>query len=317
MLKKGAKVAAFLLLLGIIDCVLYFFILHNQLLLRLLLCVMLDVLICVIWRLRKKLIGGFYVLAGNRDLLWDLAKNDFKTRFAGSYLGIVWAFVQPIVTILVYWFVFQVGFKNGSVDGVPYALWLSAGLIPWFFFSEALNSATNGLLEYSYLVKKVVFNIQIIPFVKLLSALFVHLFFLLFLVIMFILNGITPTVYWLQLVYYSLCMLVILYGLSYITSALVVFFRDMTQIINVVLQIGVWLTPIMWQLDILGENHRWIFKLNPMYYVVNGYRDSLIEKCWFWEHFYLTVYFWLVALSLIGIGNKIFRKLKIHFADVL
>ena len=114
------------------------------------------------------------ILKKNRKLIFSLAKNDFKTRFAGSYLGIFWAFVQPVVTILVYWFVFQVGFRSGTVAEFPFVLWLTAGLVPWFYFSEALMGATSSLLEYSYLVKKVVFNIDILPVIKVLSALFVN-----------------------------------------------------------------------------------------------------------------------------------------------
>lgn len=106
----------------------------------------------------------------NRRLIWKLAKNDFKTRFAGSYLGIVWAFVQPVVTILVYWIVFEKGLNAKAevlASGVaaPYVLWLTAGLVPWFYFSEALSNGTTALLEYNYLVKKVVFKISILPII--------------------------------------------------------------------------------------------------------------------------------------------------------
>jgi ABC-type polysaccharide/polyol phosphate export permease len=93
-------------------------------------------------------------LVQNRTLIGNLAKNDFKTRFAGSYLGVIWAFVQPIVTVVVYWFVFTVGLRQGRPSGHPFVLWLMAGLVPWFFFSEALNGGTNALIEYNYLVKK-------------------------------------------------------------------------------------------------------------------------------------------------------------------
>ena len=90
----------------------------------------------------------------NRRLVAKLAKNDFKTRYAGSYLGIVWAFIQPVITILVYWFVFSVGFRSGTGDlGVPFVLYLVAGIVPWFFFQDALMGGTNSLLEYNYLVK--------------------------------------------------------------------------------------------------------------------------------------------------------------------
>ena len=86
-----------------------------------------------------------FQIAENRRLIWKLAKNDFKTRYAGSYLGIVWAFVQPVVTILVYWFVFEKGLKSTPStleDGtaIPFVLMLTSGLVPWFFFSEALNN---------------------------------------------------------------------------------------------------------------------------------------------------------------------------------
>ena len=72
----------------------------------------------------------------NKALIWNLSKNDFKTKYAGSYLGIFWAFVQPVVTVLIYWFVFQVGFKSAPVKEVPFILWLVAGIVPWFFFSD-------------------------------------------------------------------------------------------------------------------------------------------------------------------------------------
>ena len=102
-------------------------------------------------------------LLSNRKLIWSLSKNDFKTKYAGSYLGIVWAFVQPVITILVYWFVFQVGFRSTQPAQYPYVLVLVSGIIPWFFFADALNGGSNSLLEYNYLVKKIVFNIDILP----------------------------------------------------------------------------------------------------------------------------------------------------------
>jgi len=255
----------------------------------------------------------------NALLIWDLAKNDFKNKFAGSVLGIIWAFVQPVVTIMVYWFVFQVGFRQGAVSqtGVPYSLWLSAGLIPWFFFSESWSGATNSLNEYNYLVKKVVFNITAIPLVKIFSALFVHVFFVCFLMFMFLINGVSPSLYWFQVIYYSLCMFLLVVSVSYFTSALYLFFRDILQMISILLQVGVWLTPIMWQIDMIPAKFQWIFKLNPMYYVVVGYRNSLIDKVGFWEDVKMNLYFWGLQIVLFLVGTGVFRKLKPHFADVL
>ena len=244
----------------------------------------------------------------NRKLIWKLAKNDFKTRFAGSYLGIVWAFVQPVVTILVYWVVFEKGLNAKAevlANGVeaPYVLWLTAGIVPWFYFSEALSNGTTALLEYNYLVKKVVFKISILPIIKIIAATFIHGFFVLFMLLLFMVHGYFPDAHTLQLIYFS--------------CSIVLFFRDLTQIIGIVLQVGMWATPILWKLSMVPEQYQILFKLNPVFYIVNGYRSALLEKTWFWEDFYSTMFFWITTAVIFGIGTLIFKRLKVHFADVL
>ena len=267
----------------------------------------------------KKILALPAELYQNRKLVLSLAKNDFKTKYAGSYLGIVWAFIQPIVTILVYWFVFSVGLKAGTVSDYPVVLYLVSGIVPWFFFQDALNGGTNALIEYNYLVKKVVFKISILPIVKIISALFVHVFFVAFALILCACYGYTPSLYTLQIIYYSVCTFLFVLGLVYATSAIVIFFRDLTQIISIFLQVGVWLTPIMWDINMLSS-HPWLiklFKLNPMYYVVTGYRDSMLGHIGIWNHASWTIYFWVVTILLFGLGSVIFKRLKPHFADVL
>ena len=260
----------------------------------------------------------------NRTLIWRLTKNDFKKRYAGSYLGIVWAMIQPIITVVVYWFVFEKGLSAGAVKAregvdIPYVLWLTSGLVPWFYFSEALSNGTNALLEYNYLVKKVVFDIDILPIVKVLSAIFIHVFFVCFMLVLNMCYGRFPDLYTLQIIYYSFCMLLFVLAVCYLTSALVVFFMDLSQIVAIFLQVGVWMTPIMWQLERLNDMPviQKIFKLNPMYYIVSGYRDALFDKVYFWEHPWLTLYFWILLIVLMFVGTKVFKKLKVHFADVL
>lgn len=267
----------------------------------------------------KKILALPAELYQNRKLVLSLAKNDFKTKYAGSYLGIVWAFIQPIVTILVYWFVFSVGLKAGTVSDYPFVLYLVSGIIPWFFFQDALNGGTNALIEYNYLVKKVVFKISILPIVKIISALFVHVFFVAFALLLCACYGYTPSLYTLQIIYYSVCTFLFVLGLVYATSAIVIFFRDLAQIIGIFLQVGVWFTPIMWDIDMLSS-HPWLiklFKLNPMYYVVTGYRDSMLGHVGIWDHASWTIYFWVVTILLFGLGSVIFKRLKPHFADVL
>lgn len=286
---------------------------------------------CVLLTLACLIFGIFYdkifvlpkELYQSRALIWKLAKNDFKKRYAGSYMGFLWALIQPVVTVVMYWVVFDVVFHSrselvSSGVEVPYVLFLTAGLVPWFYFSEGISNGTSALLEYSYLVKKVVFKISILPIIKLIAATFIHAFFVLVLVVISILYGYYPTVYTLQIFYYSFCMFMFVLALSYCTCAVVVFFRDLSQIINICLQVGMWATPILWNLGMLKNDLvKTIIKLNPLVYIVNGYRSSIYEKQWFFEHFYSSTYFWAVTVTLFLIGSLIFKRLKVHFADVL
>lgn len=259
----------------------------------------------------------------NRHLIWKLAKNDFKKRYAGSYLGAVWAMAQPVVTVVMYYIVFGVIFKmdgptlpNGEV--VPQVLFLTAGLVPWFYFSEALNHGTNALLEYNYLVKKVVFKISILPIIKIIAATFIHVFFVCVLLVLAAVYGYYPSVYTLQLVYYSACLFVFVLALCYSTCAVVVFFKDLSQIISIGLQIGMWATPILWNIaDLQNPTIVMLLKLNPLVYIVNGYRSAIYEREWFFTDFFSTMYFWIVTVVLFGIGALVFKRLKVHFADVL
>lgn len=163
-------------------------------------------------------------IVSNRSLLIDLVKNDFKSRYLQNYLGVLWAFIQPTITILIFWFVFQVGFKSAPVENVPFVLWLIAGMIPWFFLAEAITSATNSILDNSFLVKKVVFRVSLLPIVKIMSAFIVHLFFAVLMMFIYFLYGYHPSLYWLQIIYYMFSGFVLLLGLSWITSSIVIFF---------------------------------------------------------------------------------------------
>ncbi len=261
----------------------------------------------------------------NRGLIKSLAKNDFKTRFAGAYLGIIWAFVQPVVTVLIYWFVFDKALgARAQIRGelpLPYVLWLVSGIVPWFFFSDCVSAGTVALVEYNYLVKKVVFNIDILPVVKVISSIFVHIFFVAFTVLLFLLFGYMPDLYMLQALYYSLGVLILALGIAYLTSAVSVLFPDVRQIVNIALQVGIWMTPIMWNIDDMKskipEAAMVILRCNPLYYIVMGYRESFIDKAWFWEHPGMTAYFWVFTAVVFWLGVTVFKRLKVHFADVL
>lgn len=256
-------------------------------------------------------------LWNSKYLLWNLTKKDLKQRYLGSYLGILWAFIQPTITVFIFWFVFQVGFKSMPVDNFPFILWLVCGMFPWFFFSEAWISATEAISSNVFLVKKVVFRVDLLPVVQIMSALIINLFFTMMLFIMFFVYGYMPNLYNLQVIYYLFALVCLTFGLSLITSTLIIFLKDVGQLVNMIVQFGFWGTPIFWNFKVIPEQYQWILNFNPMYYIIEGYRNSFIYHEWFWNLGYTNYYFWFVTISIIFIGIFIFKKLRPHFADVL
>lgn len=251
------------------------------------------------------------------NLFFSLVRNDFKQEFAGSFLGGTWAFLQPIITILIFWFVFQVGFKTQAVSDYPFILWLLAGMVPWFFFSDGVSKATDSIRSNSYLVKKIVFKVSLLPLIKIATAFFIHLFFFMFMVLIYMVYGYEIDIYYLQIVYYLFSLLVLMYGISLVTSTLSVFAKDISSMVMMLLQFAFWLTPIFWNLKIVPEKYHFFINLNPLVYVVNGYRDAFIYKVWFWEHLGMTLYFWGIVFLLLFAGKKMYKKLRPDFADVL
>lgn len=261
----------------------------------------------------------FWNILQNYRIILSLAKQDFIQRFAGNSLGIVWAFLGPLISISIMWFVFEVGFKAGASDtGVPFILWLMAGMVPWLFFSDAITQGMNSIVDKPFLVKKIVFRVSTLPVIKIISSLTIHVFFLGLLLFMFLVVYGQPF-YWtyLQIPYYVLCTAVFVIGFSWITASVIIFFRDIAQIVGVLLQFGFWLTPIFWSYKMLPEKYHLLLKMNPAYYIVEGFRDCFINGIWFWEKPLQTLVFWIITLGIGLLGAVIFRRLRPHFADVL
>lgn len=248
---------------------------------------------------------------------FELSKNDFKAKYTNSLLGAIWAFVIPLVIILVLWYVFEIGLKSAPIENVPFMLFYLPAFISWNFFSDAFSGACGCLREYSYIVKKMKFKIEVLPVIKIVSSLYVHLFFILFTFVVFMLYGWKPDIHNLQVFYYLFALLVLLTGLALLFSSLSVFSTDVNNIIAVILQVGFWATPIIWSPDSIPENVQRILKLNPMFYICNGYRESFVYLNWFWERPQLMIYFWTVTLFILFIGLYSFKKLRPQFSDVL
>lgn len=271
-----------------------------------------------IFRQTKIFFDFIITLFKMREVLFQLTKRDFISKYIASYIGIYWAFIQPFISIFVMWFVFTFGFKPGKMESsMPFIVWLVCGMIPWFFLNEAINGATRSLVDYSYLITKINFRSSIIPLIKLLTALTLHSMFIVLLAVFNVAYGFYPSWHWLQIPYYLLASIVLIMGITWFTSAITVFVRDMEQIVQVGMQLMFWATPIFWHHSMLSGKLAYVAFLNPFFYIINGYRDTFLYHKWFFENLAHTLYFWSFTLFFFIFGALIFSRLKSHFADVL
>lgn len=255
----------------------------------------------------------------NRRMLLSLIKSDFKNRYLGNHLGIIWAFIQPLVMVAVYWFVFTKGFRASAVSNVPFLLWLLAGMVPWFLLNDAIISSSNAITSQSFMVKKIVFEVKLLPLVKIGSAIIVNLAFWLLLLIICFAYGYYPNLWWLQLIYYMICIIALSMSLGLLFSAIMPFLPDIGQVISVAFQVMFWATPVMWNENMMLTHHKYqyIVKLNPFAYIVTGFRNTLINQISFWHNYNQMIYFWVFVIITYWLGNRTFNKLRPHFADVL
>lgn len=252
-----------------------------------------------------------------RSIIRAMAIREMQSRYAGTLAGFVWSVINPLMVILVFWFVFSVGFKVQPVGNVPFIVVFMSGMIPWTMFAETLMANTNAIIANAHLVKKTVFPTEILPIVNLVASSITHVIMLIILALLLLFNKIPFSFYNFQFLYYLAALSVFSIGLGWIFSAVNVFYRDTGQILGVIINMWFWLTPVVWLMDIIPQKYQFIIKLNPMYYIVEGYKESFIYHAPFWQNYKLGIYFWAIAVLLFIVGGLIFRKLKPEFADVL
>jgi len=246
-----------------------------------------------------------------------MSVREIKTQYVGSMLGFAWTLINPLIMISVFWFVFSVGFKAQPLNNVPFVVWLTAGMAIWYFFADVVTGSADLIVRNPALIKKTIFQSQVLPVVKIISSLVNHFVFLLVLLALLIFQSMPFHLYYLQFFYYLFCTIVLALGISWAVAALHPFFRDTQKIALVVIQIGFWATPIFWDIHMMPSQFHDVLKLNPMFYVVQGYRESFLYFYPFWKHPVQTLYFWGITLMTLTIGAIIFKKLKPQFADVL
>lgn len=251
-----------------------------------------------------------------RELIYFLSWRDLKVRYKQTLLGVAWAVVQPVMTMVV----FSIFFGNlASVpsDGIPYPLFSLAGLLPWQLFENAFRSGSKSLVSNRNMVTKIYFPRVVLPVSSVLSS--VADFFVAFpiLIAMMIYYGYMPNAYALLLPFYLLLTVITAFGVSLWFSALDVLYRDIGYIIPFISQLWMYLTPIAYGSDLI-KNPKWrtVYHLNPMVGVVNGFRRALLgtyaESPWQSLLFSL-----LISLAILVTGLVYFRRMERNFADVI
>jgi ABC-type polysaccharide/polyol phosphate export permease len=264
----------------------------------------------------------FRLLIHNHSLVYQLVRRDFEQRYVGSVAGWVWGLIHPLVLLGVYTFVFAHAFQMKLPPHEvteSYPLFLFAGMLPWLLFSETLQRSASSLVDYANLIKKSVFPAEVVPLSIFLSTLISH-----FLALLLLLAGVTIWLHPVGLAVLMLPLYLVLLGmfslgLSWIAAGLHVYLRDTAQVLTVVLTAWFWLTPIFLFEDLFTDRFDGrlavLLRINPLVYVVRGYRDMVLANEFpAWQDVLALAGFSIVTLVL---GGLFFRHTKRGFADVL
>lgn len=249
-----------------------------------------------------------------RELIYFLIWRDVKVRYKQTVLGVAWAIVQPLFSMLVFSLFFGKLAKIPS-DGIPYPIFSYAALVPWTFFANGLNHASNSLVGSANLIKKVYFPRLAIPIATVLAGVVDFILAFIVLVGMMVYFGFVPTINILWLPLFLLIALITSLGVSLWLSAMNVEFRDVRYIMPFLTQFWLFSTPIVYPSSLLPEPWRTLYGLNPMVGVVEGFRWALLgTKTAPGIIVFVSA---LVALALLISGALYFRRMEKSFADVV
>ena len=245
-----------------------------------------------------------------REFLKSNVKKDIRGKYKGSFLGVLWSFINPLLSVLVYAIVFPYIMR---IKVENYLIYLITGIIPWTFFTSSINMGLISVLSNADIIKKVYFPRIILPISTVTSCL-VNFLISCLIIVLFCLGsglGISFQILWLPLI--ALIQYVMLLGFTFILSAIEMYMRDIEHIVNFILSMAFYVTPILYTPDIFPEKLAWVLKVNPMAYLVNAYRSIF-----FYQKMPDLIGIGVVSIFsifLFGIGYLIFEKLQKGFAE--
>ena len=249
-----------------------------------------------------------------RDLFYFLVWRDIKTRYAQSILGVGWAVIQPLFTMIVFTIVFG-NLAQISSDGVPYAIFSYTALVPWTYFSSALSAATSSLINASGMISKVYFPRLVIPLAPVLGKLVDFAIAMLILFALMLWFGFFPTIWTLTLPLLILLMMLTAAGLGMWLTALAVQYRDINYAMGFVIQLLMYAAPVVYPARNVPAQYRLLYGLNPMVGVIEGFRSALLgTNPMPWDFLLVGT---LTALVIAISGALYFRRMERVFADVV
>jgi lipopolysaccharide transport system permease protein len=252
-----------------------------------------------------------------RDLLQTLAERDIRVRYKQTALGVIWVILQPLMASLIFTFVFVVIAKMPARPGLPYILIAFAGMTAWNVFSGVLSRVSGSLLNNAAMLSKIYFPRMILPLSSTISSLFDSAFALGVMVLLMVFYRVQPGWGILLLPFWLAVLLVLALSLGLIAGSLVVRYRDIGHIVPVALQMGLFISPVAWQMsNIRNESYRWILWLNPLSSLVEAVRWSLLGDGNLPPAAALA-YAAIVAAAFFWLGAAVFKQQERSFADVI
>lgn len=257
-------------------------------------------------------------------LIHRLSLFELKSNNNNNYLGMAWEILNPTIQILIYWFVFGSLRNRAPVDldgkEIPFAAFLMVGFIVWNFFYQGTIQGSKSVYTRLAILSKMNFPISVIPTYVIFANFYVHVVMLFLVIVIVNFMGFFINIYYLQLLYFIFSLFCLLFAISLTTSTISTIIRDFHMLLNSVLRMLLYFTPVLWPLSTLASNKYivLIIKLNPLYYIVEGYRAALFGTGWYFiEHWKYTVYFWALVLLLYLIGSRIHVKFRAQLIDYL
>jgi lipopolysaccharide transport system permease protein len=254
-------------------------------------------------------------LLRHRELLWLITQREIKVRYKQSILGVLWAILQPFSLMIVFTIFFS-WFARMQSDSIPYPLFSYAALLPWTFFSSSLSSAIPSLIANSHIITKIYFPREIVPLASVFAAFLDFIIASAIFVLMMVFYGVTPTWNVLYILPLAAIQIAFTTGICLLLSAFTVLYRDVRHMLPLVIQIWMFVTPILYPVSVVPARWRvWYLTLNPMAVIIDGYRRAAIQGVPPQLHYLALAA--VVSGVLVWLGYKYFKHLEREFADIV